>query len=144
MTQNSTISLTFCVVVFALSLSAQTSNRQGTPAPPLFGAIPQMTQVQQENFPPQLLDQLSAIKAAALDDDYAYRQLAHLTENIGPRPTGSTQAKAAVDYVASQLHQLGLEVQLEEVKVPTWFAGLKPRDPTASPARLPAPPKKFG
>ena len=58
MTQNSTISLTFCVVVFALSLSAQTSNRQGTPAPPLFGAIPQMTQVQQENFPPQLLDQL--------------------------------------------------------------------------------------
>ena len=33
--------------------------------------------------------QLSAIKAAALNDDYAYRQVTHLTENIGPRPTGS-------------------------------------------------------
>jgi len=143
MTQNSTISLTFCVVVFALSLSAQTSNRQGTPAPPLFGAIPQMTQVQQENFPPQLLDQLSAIKAAALDDDYAYRQLAHLTENIGPRPTGSTQAKAAVDYVASQLRQLGLEVQLEEVKVPHWVRGAETAELTDYPGQVPGTTQKI-
>lgn len=143
MTQNSTISLTFCVVVFALSLGAQTSNRQGTPAPPLFGAIPQMTQVQQENFPPQLLDQLSAIKAAALDDDYAYRQLAHLTENIGPRPTGSTQAKAAVDYVASQLRQLGLEVQLEEVKVPHWVRGAETAELTDYPGQVPGTTQKI-
>jgi carboxypeptidase Q len=143
MTQNSTISLTFCVVAFALSFSAQTSNRQGTPAPPLFGAIPQMTQVQQENFPPQLLDQLSAIKAAALDDDYAYRQLAHLTENIGPRPTGSTQAKAAVDYVASQLRQLGLEVQLEEVKVPHWVRGAETAELTDYPGQVPGTTQKI-
>ena len=56
------------------------------------GGIPQMSKAQQENFPPQLLDQLVAIKAAALADDYAYRQVAHLTENIGPRPSGSAQA----------------------------------------------------
>jgi Zn-dependent M28 family amino/carboxypeptidase len=82
-----------------------------------------MTQAQRDNFPPQLLDELSAIKAAALSDDYAYRQVAHLTENIGPRPSGSIQAKAAVDYVAGELRQLGLEVQLEEVKVPHWVRG---------------------
>jgi len=102
-----------------------------------------MTQVQQENFPPQLLDQLSAIKAAALDDDYAYRQLAHLTENIGPRPTGSTQAKAAVDYVASQLRQLGLEVQLEEVKVPHWVRGAETAELTDYPGQVPGTTQKI-
>lgn len=114
---------------FALLLSllcsqfvvAQTQ-RQGPAASP-FGGIPQMTQAQRENFPPQLLEELSAIKAAALSDDYAYRQVAHLTENIGPRPSGSIQAKAAVDYVAGELRQLGLAVQLEEVKVPHWVRG---------------------
>jgi carboxypeptidase Q len=144
MTQNSTLPLTFCVVVFALSLlSAQTSNRQDTPAPPSYSAIPQMTHVQQENFPPQLLDQLSAIKAAALDDDYAYRQLAHLTENIGPRPTGSTQAKAAVDYVADQLRQLGLDVQLEQVKVPHWVRGAETAELTNYPGQAPGTTQKI-
>ena len=75
------------------------------------------------SLPPQLLEELTAIKSAALADDYAYHQLAHLTENIGPRPTGSLQAEGAVDYVAAELRQLGLEVQLEEVKVPHWVRG---------------------
>ena len=70
-----------------------------------------------------MLEELSAIKSAALADDYAYRQVSRLTENIGPRPSGSPQAKAAVDYVAAELRQLGLEVHLEEVKVPHWVRG---------------------
>ena len=77
----------------------------------------------QQNFPPLLLQQLSAIKAAALNDDYAYRQLAHLTENIGPRPTGSPQALAAAQYVAAELRQLGLDVRLQPVVVPHWVRG---------------------
>src|ERR1017187_7134302 len=84
---------------------------------------PQASQAEQENFPPQLLEELAAIKAAALSDDYAYHQVAHLTENIGPRPAGSLQAKAAVDYVAAELRALGLDVHLEEVKVPHWVRG---------------------
>ncbi len=77
------------------------------------------------NFPPLLLQQLSAIKSAALNDDYAYRQLAHLTENIGPRQTGSTQANAAADYVAGELRKLGLEVKIEPVMVPHWVRGME-------------------
>jgi len=80
-------------------------------------------QTQPESLSPQLLDELAAIKSAALADDYAYRQVAHLSENIGPRPSGSLQARAAVDYVAAELRQLGLEVRLEEVKVPHWVRG---------------------
>ena len=84
---------------------------------------PQNSQAEQQNFPPLLLQQLSAVKAASLSDDYAYRQLAHLTENIGPRPTGSVQASAAAEYVAGELRRLGLDVRLEAVTVPHWVRG---------------------
>jgi len=88
-----------------------------------FMAPPETTQADQQNFPPLLLQQLSAIKAAALNDDYAYRQAAHLSENIGPRPSGSAQARAAVEYVAAELRKLGLEVRLQPVTVPHWVRG---------------------
>jgi carboxypeptidase Q len=115
---------TLCVLLVAFLLSAvRGQNQQPTPAPMPFAAQPQVSQAEEANFPPQLLEELSAIKAAALSDDYAYRQVAHLTENIGPRPSGSLQAKAAVDYVAGELRQLGLDVRLEEVKVPHWVRG---------------------
>ncbi|MFZ0535469.1 MAG: M20/M25/M40 family metallo-hydrolase [Candidatus Sulfotelmatobacter sp.] len=86
-------------------------------------AGPQASPIDPQNFPPLLVQQLSAIKAAALNDDYAYRQLAHLTENIGPRPTGSPQALAAAQYVAAELRQLGLDVHLQPVVVPHWVRG---------------------
>ncbi len=88
-------------------------------------SAPQTTQADKQNFPPLLLQQLSAIKAAALTDDYAYRQLTHLTENIGPRPTGSLQARAAAEYVAEELRNIGLEVRLQPVTVPHWVRGVE-------------------
>jgi len=110
------------LVVFLCSISvAQTQPSQR--AQGSFFAQPQMTPAQQENFPPRFLAELDRIKSAALADDYAYRQVVHLTENIGPRPSGSPQAKAAVDYVADEMRHLGLDVQLEEVKVPHWVRG---------------------
>lgn len=105
------------------SFIAHAQNPQPKPAQNSWGSTPQASRKQQENFPARLLEELAAIKAAALTDDYAYRQVAHLTENIGPRPSGSLQAKAAVDYVADELRKLGLDVQLEEVKVPHWVRG---------------------
>lgn len=81
------------------------------------------TQDEQANFPPELMQQLQAIKTAALNDDYAYQQLAHLTENIGPRSSGSAGANAAVEYVAAQMRDLGLDVHLEEVRVRHWVRG---------------------
>jgi len=111
----------FLILLCAVALTSGAQNPQ--PAPPPFAVEPQSSQAQQQNYPPELLEQLAAIKAAALTDDYAYRQLAHLTENIGARPSGSLQAKAAVEYVAEELRKLGLDVHLEEVKVPHWVRG---------------------
>ena len=99
--------------------------------------MPQPSQAEQENFPPLLLQQLSAIKAAALADDYAYRELSHLTENIGPRPSGSPQAKAAAEYVAAELRQLGLEVRLEPVTVPHWVRGVETAALVEYPGQVP-------
>lgn len=72
---------------------------------------------------PEQVATMSRLRDAALASDYAYRQVAHLTNNIGPRLTGSTQAQAAVEYVAGELRRLGLEVQLEKVMVPHWVRG---------------------
>src|ERR1700720_2062400 len=80
------------VFLFVSIASAQNQQTNASPMPS--AAQAQGAPAEQANFPPQLLEELSAIKAAALSDDYAYRQIAHLTENIGPRPRGSLQAKA--------------------------------------------------
>lgn len=102
-----------------------------------------MTPAQQEDFSPQLLDQLNEIKNAALVDDYAYRQVAHLTENIGPRLTGSDQANGAAQYVANELRQLGLEVKLEEVRVPHWVRGVETAELSEYPGQVPGTTQKI-
>src|SRR6202165_883754 len=71
----------------------------------------------------QTLVELKQLQQAALTSDYAYRQVAHLSNNIGPRLTGSAQAQKAVEYVASELKAIGCEVQLEKVMVPHWVRG---------------------
>jgi Zn-dependent M28 family amino/carboxypeptidase len=74
-------------------------------------------------YSPQTLTELKQLQQAALKSDYALRQVAHLSNNIGPRLSGSEQAQKAVDYVAAELKALGLEVQLEKVMVPHWVRG---------------------
>ena len=74
-------------------------------------------------YSPELLAELKQIQQAALSSDYAYRQLAHLTDSIGPRLSGSPQAQAAVEYVAGEMRRLGCEVKLEKLSVPHWVRG---------------------
>ena len=71
-------------------------------------------------FSAQTLADLKRLQQAALTSDYAYRKVAHLANNIGPRLSGSAQAAKSVDYVASELKTIGCEVQLEKVIVPHW------------------------
>jgi len=74
-------------------------------------------------FSPQTLADLKRLQQGALNSDYAYRQVAHLANNIGPRLSGSAQAAKAVEYVANELKAIGCEVQLEKVMVPHWVRG---------------------
>ncbi len=74
-------------------------------------------------FSAQTLSDLKRLQQAALSSDYAYREVAHLANNIGPRLSGSTQAAKAVEYVAGELKAIGCEVQLEKAMVPHWVRG---------------------
>ena len=69
------------------------------------------------------LEEMRRVQAFSIKSDYALKQTAYLTNNIGPRLTGSAQAERAVQYVADEMRKLGLEVQLQELKVPHWVRG---------------------
>jgi Zn-dependent M28 family amino/carboxypeptidase len=77
------------------------------------------------------------VRDAALASNYAYRQVAHLTENIGPRMAGSPQAEHAAEYVAGELKKLGLDVKLEEVRVPRWLRGAESAELVEYPGQAP-------
>ena len=66
---------------------------------------------------------LERMQAAAQKSDYSYQQIAFLSNNIGPRLSGSPQAAAAVAYVRQQMLDLGLDVRLEPVTVRHWVRG---------------------
>ncbi|MEP7212376.1 MAG: M20/M25/M40 family metallo-hydrolase [Acidobacteriota bacterium] len=71
------------------------------------------------------LSNMRTIQSAALLSDYAYNQAGYLSNNIGPRLSGSPQAERAVQYVAEQMRQLGLDVRLQPVMVPHWVRGVE-------------------
>lgn len=91
--------------VFAVKAAAQ----QPSPTPVLYTE--------------KTLSEMKRIQAAALASDYAYRQTAYLSNNIGARLTGSKQAERAVRYVADEMRKLGLEVRLQKLTVPHWVRG---------------------
>ncbi|CAN5533064.1 M28 family metallopeptidase [soil metagenome] len=101
--------LTGLVFFIALSLGWAAPSPSPSPTPVLYSA--------------QTLADLKKLQQTALTSDYAYRQVAHLANNIGPRLSGSAQAQKAVEYVAGELKKLGLEVKLEKVMVPHWVRG---------------------
>jgi carboxypeptidase Q len=74
-------------------------------------------------FSPEMQRDLQALRTAARTSNYAYDEVRHLCDNIGPRLSGSVQAAAAVQYVAQELRGLGLEVRLEPVTVRHWVRG---------------------
>ncbi|HLM02170.1 MAG TPA: M28 family peptidase [Pyrinomonadaceae bacterium] len=94
----------------------------------LLFSVPAFAQQPSATPTPQLysrktLDDLKRIQTAALASDYAYRQTAYLSNNIGARLTGSAQAERAVQYVAEEMRKLGLDVRLQKLTVPHWVRG---------------------
>ncbi|HLW52136.1 MAG TPA: M20/M25/M40 family metallo-hydrolase [Candidatus Angelobacter sp.] len=116
-----------CFIIFLLAGSALAQrNRQAATA-----------------YPPQLTAELKQLEEAALKSEYAWDQLAHLTNNIGPRPAGSAQANHAAQYVAAELRKLGLEVRLEKVTVPHWVRGEETAALTEFPGMAPGTTQKI-
>src|SRR4030095_1571381 len=69
----------------AVSYGQQTVTSTSTPTPTATPVV----------FSSQTLADLKRLQQAALSSDYAYKQVAHLANNIGPRLSGSAQAAKA-------------------------------------------------
>ena len=64
------------------------------------------------------------IIGAALTSDHAYSRLAHLTDHIGNRLSGSQNLERAVEWAISEMKRDGLDnVRGEKVMVPHWVRG---------------------
>ena len=86
---------------------------------------------------PEQLATMERLRDAAMKDPYAYNQLRHLTDNIGPRLSGSPQAQHAVEYVAAEMRALGAEVTLEKAMVPHWVRGEEKAEVVSWPGQTP-------
>src|SRR6266403_2217890 len=113
--------LAICCLLFSFCLCAPRVDAQQTP--PVASSPNGSPSPTPPVFSPQTLSELKQLQQAALESDYAYRQVAHLANNIGPRLSGSAQAAKAVESVAAELKALGCNVQLEKVMVPHWVRG---------------------
>lgn len=122
------------LILFFLFLVPAVSYSQQKDLP---DSVPQESEAATRAFPPQLRSEMVQIRDAALQDDYAYRELEHLTDSIGPRPEGSPQADAAVHYVADELRKLGLEVHLEPVTVTRFVRGNDSAELVEYPGQVP-------
>src|SRR5205814_8975421 len=94
-------------------------------------------------FAEQTLADLKQLQQAALTSDYAFKQVAHLANNIGPRLTGSAQAAKAVEYVAGEMKAVECDVQLEKVIVPHWVRGAETAELTQFPGQAPGTTQKI-
>jgi hypothetical protein len=69
---------------------------------------------------------IKGIYKSALTNGKCYTWLDHLSNQIGSRLSGSTNADKAVVYTKAQLESLGFDkVYLQEVMVPKWVRGEK-------------------
>src|SRR5436190_17785862 len=60
---------------------------------------------------------------SALSNTRAYETLSYLTDEIGPRPSGSANAAHAVQWTTAQFRAWGIDVRNEKVMVPHWVRG---------------------
>ena len=66
---------------------------------------------------------VARVVGAALTSAGAYETLAHLTDVIGPRLSGSRGAEEAVRWTSERLRKDGLVVRTEALMVPRWERG---------------------
>src|SRR5262249_3177322 len=131
---------------FSATGNAQTSQSQSTAPPPRASyqeRLQRLVNPPPGAWTPEQLATMARLRDAALKDSYALDQLRHLTDNIGPRISGSPQAQSAVEYVAAEMRALGAEVQLEKTMVPHWVRGVETSELVAWPGQTPGTTQKI-
>jgi carboxypeptidase Q len=104
------------LLIFGASIAAQQPPGSPTPTP-----VPLPS-------PTVKIDRYRAAAAqiigAALTSDRAYSRLAHLTDHIGNRLSGSQNLERAIEWASTEMKRDGLDnVRTEKVMVPHWVRG---------------------
>ena len=131
-------------LIFTLITSTVTqSSAQQTPppraTPPASAAQPDLQPSPSPTpFPPPTIkiDSYRApsarILGAALTSDHAYARLAHLTDQIGNRLSGSQSLERAIEWALREMKKDGLDnVRAERVMVPHWVRGAESLEVTS-------------
>jgi carboxypeptidase Q len=126
------------LAALVLAISAPSGLAQNAaPAPSFMDRLNAMMTGGKSAWTPEQLSVMEHLRDAALKDPYALNELRHLTDNIGPRISGSPQAGQAVEYVAAEMRALGAEVTLEKAKVPHWVRGVETAEVVSWPGQTP-------
>ena len=95
--------------VFLFCLCAVSAfSQQASPTPELYSS--------------KTIAELKKLQKAAIESNYAYRRVGYLSNNIGPRLTGSPQAARAVEYIADEMRKAGMECWIVGV-LERWSVG---------------------
>ena len=125
-----------CLLVLASALPLVAFSQTPDPQSPQ-ARIAQMLNPSPGAWTPTQIGNMERLRDAALSDPYALAELRHLTDNIGPRLAGSSQAQHAVEWVADEMRTLGATVTIEKTTVPHWVRGVETAELTAWPGMTP-------
>jgi carboxypeptidase Q len=129
--------LTIALVSTVVASSSAAQNPQQTTPPGILDRLNSMMAGGKSAWTPEQIATMERLRDAAMKDHFALDELRHLTDNIGPRLSGSPQAQQAVDYVAAEMRALGAEVTLEKAMVPHWVRGVETAELTSWPGQTP-------
>ena len=123
--------------VLASGMGTRCSTAQNAPASPQSTILDRLLAGGKSAWTPEQIEAMERLRDAALKNPYALDELRHLTDNIGPRLSGSPQAQQAVDYIAQEMRALGAEVTLEKAMVPHWVRGVETAEVVSWPGQAP-------
>src|SRR5829696_549344 len=110
--------LQLSVLLFAFVYGAHAQQPPGSPTPTPV-ALPSPT-IKIDRY----RTAAARIIGAALTSDRAYSRLAHLTDHIGHRLSGSQNLERAIEWAVTEMKRDGLDnVRAEKVMVPHWVRG---------------------
>jgi hypothetical protein len=131
------------LVSFVVAPFSHAQNPQRASPPSILDRLNTMTSGGKSAWTGEQLATMERLRDAAMRDHFALDQLRHLTDNIGPRLSGSPQAQAAVDWVAAEMRAEGAEVTLEKAMVPHWVRGVETGELTAWQGQTPGTTQKI-
>jgi carboxypeptidase Q len=140
MDRHQSLTVLFAATVLVVVAGAHPVAAQSPPSsnpPSIMDRLNAMIEGGKNAWTPQQMSTMEHLREAAMKDAYPLNQLRHLTDNIGPRLSGSLQAQQAVDYVAGEMRALGANVTLEKAMVPHWVRGVERAEIVSWPGQTP-------